>query len=52
MACMTHTCSDCNHMVFNNGGLGSCPKCGSDDIIHHYDEDNEPYGYDDEDEDE
>ena len=60
MACMIHICNDCEHDWFDNIPRGSCPECGSSDVIHIFDEapdDEEEPGYDedvdaDEDEDE
>ena len=29
MACMEHSCINCDELVFNNSGTGGrCPKCG------------------------
>lgn len=38
MACMTHDCR-CGYMEFSNNILLVCPKCGSTDIVSHYDDD-------------
>lgn len=39
MACMEHWCGACGHTEFNNRpGAGSCPKCGSRDVVSTFDE--------------
>jgi predicted nucleic acid-binding Zn-ribbon protein len=38
MACMEHLCGKCGHMEFNNQTRILCPKCGSDDVISHWDD--------------
>jgi len=38
MACMEHVCADCDHMWHNNQSGGSCPKCGSLNIVRTFDE--------------
>jgi predicted nucleic acid-binding Zn-ribbon protein len=40
MACMEHYCGACGHTVFNNlgGAGGPCPKCGSEEFISTWDE--------------
>jgi predicted nucleic acid-binding Zn-ribbon protein len=38
MACMTHDCGNCGHMEFNNRSMLVCPKCGSYEVLSHYDD--------------
>ena len=38
MACMEHWCRACGHLEFNNGSLLICPRCGANDIMSHWDE--------------
>lgn len=42
MACMEHECSSCGTVWFDNGP-GVCPKCGSQDIVSHFDEMDDHY---------
>lgn len=39
-ACMEHTCLDCGWWTMDNHARGPlwCPKCGSDNIHHYFDE--------------
>lgn len=40
MACMEHSCRECDHTWFDNKvGSGACPKCGGIDIMSTCDED-------------
>lgn len=41
MACMEHFCHNCNNMWFTNTGGCKCPKCGSNEIVHTFDEEPE-----------
>lgn len=38
MACMTHNCRACKEEWFDNSSGGKCPKCGSTDVMHDWDE--------------
>lgn len=38
MACMQHICRKCNDMWMDNNITGYC-KCGSNDVLHLFEED-------------
>lgn len=38
MACMTHDCLACGAISFGNNLVFVCAKCGSRDIVSHYDD--------------
>lgn len=38
MACMEHLCAECNKVWFDNRSGGACPKCGSTNVVHVFDE--------------
>ena len=48
MACMTHSCLQCDHVWFNNQARDHCPKCDSLHVAHHWDE--QEYDIEEEDE--
>ena len=37
-ACMEHICNECDAVWFDNEKAGKCPECGSNDVMHLFDE--------------
>ena len=46
MSCMEHVCRECDHEWFDNYPRGICPKCGSHEVSHYFDEEGDHYGDD------
>jgi len=39
MACMENTCGRCGHHEFSNATWEYCPRCNSNSVSNHFDED-------------